>query len=72
MRRVIRKSVRKSRDGMNVAADVDVVIAINNTDADAEASHTVSRSSHRVVQGGKRDETREPPSRPSDSREEQP
>jgi hypothetical protein len=50
MRKVIRKRIRRSEDGLNIAADVDAAIAIN-TGEDAKRSETVVRSSHRVVQG---------------------
>jgi hypothetical protein len=50
MRKVIRKRIRHNDGGLNVAADIDAVIAVN-TGADAATSHTVVRSSHTVVQG---------------------
>ena len=50
MHKVIRKRIRHHEDGVNVAADVDAVIAIN-TGADATSSRTVVHSSHSVVQG---------------------
>ena len=63
MRRVIRKRVRRSTGGINIAADVDAAIVIN-TGEDAASSHTVVRSTHTVVQGraGERDQPRESPS----------
>jgi hypothetical protein len=65
MRRVIRKRVRRSAAGVNIAADVDAAIVIN-TGGDAAASQTVVRSIHTVVQGraGERDQPRESPSQP--------
>lgn len=73
MRKVIRKRIRLDRSGLNVAADLDAAIAIN-TGRDAEASHTVARSSHTVAQGvaGQRDQPDEPPSDPSGPPEEAP
>ena len=50
MHKVIRKRIRRNEDGVNVAADVDAVVAIN-TGADAMSSRTVVHSSHTVVQG---------------------
>lgn len=52
MRKIVHKQVRRTWGGVNVAADLDAVIAINTGD-DAEASRTVVRSRHTVVQGGK-------------------
>jgi hypothetical protein len=63
MRRVIRKTIRHSEGGLNVAADIDAVIAIN-TGEDATSSETVVRSSHRVVQGGAGE--RDQPDQPTD------
>jgi hypothetical protein len=63
MRKVIRKRIRHSDGGLNVAADIDAVIAVN-TGADAATSHTVVRSSHTVVQGagaGRPDRDATPP-----------
>jgi hypothetical protein len=50
MQRIIRKRIRHNRDGVNLAADIDAVIAIN-TGQDASVSQTTARSSHVVVQG---------------------
>ena len=63
MRRVIRKQVRRSEGGVNIAADLDAALAIN-TGEDAKVTRTVVRSSRSVVQGapGKRDRPGEPPS----------
>lgn len=49
MRKVIRKRIRRSDGGVNIAADIDAVIAIN-TGEDAKTSRTAVHSSHRVVQ----------------------
>jgi hypothetical protein len=51
MRKVIRKRIRRDEEGLNLAADLDVAIAVT-TGEDAQASRTVVRSSHSVVQGG--------------------
>jgi uncharacterized protein YjlB len=50
MRKVIRRRIRHDDGGVNVAADIDAVIAVNAGE-DAGTSHTVLRSSHTVVQG---------------------
>lgn len=50
MHKVIRKRIRHDRDGVNIAADIDAVIAINSGE-DAGVSQTTARSSHVVVQG---------------------
>lgn len=72
MRRVIRKRIRRDEDGLNLAADVDAVIAIN-TDGDAKVSRTVVRSSHNVVQGaGHRDQPDRSPSDPDGPAKEKP
>lgn len=73
MRKVIRKRIRRSDDGVSVAADIDVVVAIN-TGKDAEASHTVVRSSHSVKQGdaGQRDQPERSPTDPTGPSEETP
>jgi len=61
MRKVIHKRVRVDRDGLNVAADIDAVIAINSGQ-DGASSQSVSHSSHVVAQSasGKRASAREP------------
>lgn len=63
MRKIIRKQLRRSGGGVNIAADLDAVIAVN-TGEDAEVSRTVVRSSHSVVQGsaGQRDQPDDTPS----------
>jgi hypothetical protein len=73
MHRVIRKRIRRNEPGLNLAADIDAVIAINTGD-DAKSSHTVVRSSHNVVQGnaGKRDQPGESPSESSGPPKENP
>ena len=62
MRRIIRKRVRRTVGGVNIAADLDAAIVVN-TGEDATSSHTVVRSAHTVVQGpaGERDQPRESP-----------
>lgn len=49
MHKVVRKRIRHNKDGVNIAADIDAVIAIN-TGADARSSHATAHSSHVVVQ----------------------
>jgi hypothetical protein len=65
MHRVIRKHVRHHEEGVNIAADIDAVIAINTGEA-ATTSRTVVRTSNSVVQGpgGQR---RTPDAAPPDS-----
>jgi hypothetical protein len=60
MRKVIRKTVRRSGDGLDLVADVDAVIAINTQRGGV--SRTEAHSSHSVVQGGagERDQPDEP------------
>jgi hypothetical protein len=53
MRKIVSKRIRHSRGGVNIAADIDAVIAVNTGD-DAAASRTVVRSSHTVVQSSGR------------------
>lgn len=71
MRKIIRKRVRRNRSGLNLAADIDAVVAIN-TGQDAGQSRTVVRSSHTVVQGSddERTEPHEPPCDPKGPPEE--
>lgn len=73
MHKVIRKRIRHHRDGVNVAADIDAVIAIN-TGEDAGVSQTTARSSHVVVQGAaaRRAERDRAPADTNDSTEEKP
>jgi hypothetical protein len=51
MRKVIRRRIRRSEGGVNLAADVDASISVN-TGNEGETTHTQVRSSHSVVQGG--------------------
>ncbi len=48
MRRVIRKVIRKSEGGIDLAADVNAVIAVNR----GEGQHTEVRSTQRAEQPG--------------------
>ncbi|MEA2220995.1 MAG: hypothetical protein QOJ35_3621 [Solirubrobacteraceae bacterium] len=50
MHRVFRKRIRRNEDGVDVAVDVDAVIAIN-AGANATSSRSLVHSSHTVVQG---------------------
>lgn len=68
MRKVIRKRIRRSASGVNIAADIDAVIAIN-TGEDAKTSRTVVHSSHNVVQGTAADEPDRSPPDPNDPKE---
>ena len=65
MRKVISRRIRHNEGGVNIAADIDAVIAVN-TGADAGTSHTVVRSSHTVVQGAGTDRP-EPDARTADA-----
>lgn len=67
MRKVIRKRIRRSASGVNIAADIDAVIAINSGE-DAKTSHTVVHSTHNVVQGTADEPDRLPPD-PNDPKE---
>jgi hypothetical protein len=49
MRRVIRKQVRHREEGLNVAADVSAVVAVNRGGA-GETTTTHSHATQRVVQ----------------------
>ncbi|MDX6676554.1 MAG: hypothetical protein QOE31_606 [Solirubrobacteraceae bacterium] len=73
MHKVVRKRIRHHEDGLNVAADVDVAIAIN-TGRDAKASRTVVHSSHSMVQGtgGQRSEQDASPPDTDDPAKEKP
>lgn len=57
MRKVVRKSIRRKADGIDLAAEINAVIAVN-TGRDATSSRTEAHSHHTVVQGdaGKRDQ----------------
>ena len=70
MHKVIRKRVRRTGGGLNVALDVDAVIAIN-TGEDARMTRTEAHSSHTVVQGeaAGRDEPGAAPTDPPDTKE---
>lgn len=65
MHKVIRKRIRQDKDGVNIAADIDAVIAIN-TGEDAKTSRTVVHSSKTVVQGAAADHS-DPDASPRDS-----
>lgn len=72
MHRVIRKRIRHNRDGVNIAADIDAVVAIN-TGADSNVSHAAARSSRVVVQGASGRRTKPAaPADPTDSAKEKP
>ncbi len=73
MHKVIRKRIRHDRDGVNIAADIDAVIAIN-TGQDAGVSQTTARSSHVVVQGAaaRRSKREASPTDADDSTKEKP
>lgn len=69
MRKVIRKRIRRSASGVNVAADIDAVVAIN-TGEDAKTSRTVVHSSHNVVQSSAADDPDASPPDPNDPEKE--
>jgi hypothetical protein len=73
MRKTITKRIRHSDGGVNIAADIDAVIAIN-TGEDAKASRTEAHSSHVVVQGvaGRRSRPRDPTADANDPPKETP
>jgi hypothetical protein len=73
MHKVIRKRVRRTDGGVNIAADIDAVIAIN-TGNDARATRTEAHSSHTVVQGeaAGRDAPGAPPTETPDPQEDTP
>ena len=60
MRKLIRKRIRRSEGGVDLAADIDAAVAVNTGKG---AQRTVVRSSHSVVQGdsGDRDRPEESP-----------
>jgi hypothetical protein len=63
MRRVIRKRVRRRENGVNVAADIDAVVAINTGSGKRQGVSV--KSEHRVVQDSRAtpassSETKEP------------
>lgn len=51
VRKVIRKQLRHERDGVQLSADVDAVIAVN-VGGGAKTTCTVVQSTHHVQQGG--------------------
>jgi hypothetical protein len=73
MHKVIRKRVRRTQDGLNIAVDVDAVIAINTGD-DARMTRTEAHSRHTVVQGeaAGRDAPGAPPTDDPDTQEDTP
>lgn len=66
VRRVIRKTVRHEKDGVNVAADIDATIVVNG--GPGSVSHVRTSSRRTVVQGaaGERDQPDEAPEQSSD------
>jgi hypothetical protein len=50
MRRVIRKQIRRQEPGINIAADVDAVVAVNSG-TPGQTTTTRSKSTRQVVQG---------------------
>ncbi len=73
MHKVIRKRVRRSEGGVNIAADIDAVIAIN-TGEGSRVTRTEAHSSHTVVQGepAGRDAPDAPPTQTPDPQEDTP
>ncbi len=62
MRKVIRKRVRRREDGIDIAADVDAVIAINHGRGQVSETHVSSH--HRVVQQSDERDPEQPPEAP--------
>jgi hypothetical protein len=56
MRKVVRKRVRRQEEGVNVAADVDAVIAINT--GEGERQHVSAKSRRTVRQPEPREDDR--------------
>jgi len=54
MRRVIRKHIRRDGPGVNIAADVDAVVAVNSG-TPGQTTTTRSKSTQHVVQGPQSD-----------------
>ena len=73
MHKVIRKRVRRTEGGVQLAADIDAVIAIN-TGEDRRVTRTEAHSSHTVVQGeaAGRDAPDAPPTATPDTQEDTP
>jgi hypothetical protein len=73
MHRVIRKRVRRSDGGIDVAIDLDAVIAINRG-LDAQVTRTEAHSRHTAVQGeaAASDERGAAPTDPPDTQEDTP
>lgn len=73
MHKVIRKRVRRKDGGVNIAADIDAVIAINRAE-NARVTRTEAHSSHTVVQGetAGRDAPGAPPTEAPDPQEDTP
>jgi len=64
MRRVFQRRLRRSREGLNLLADVNAAISINE-DADGQRTHTSVRSDLRASQEGP--DRAEPESPPADT-----
>ncbi len=66
MRKVIRKKVRHTGDGLRLAADLNAAVSLN-TGEDGQHTRTVVRSSTNVTQGDESAPPSQDPSRPSPS-----
>jgi hypothetical protein len=73
MHKVIRKRIRRSDGGIDVAIDLDAVIAINRG-RDAQVTRTETHSRHTTVQGeaAGSDERGATPTDPPDTQEDTP
>jgi hypothetical protein len=66
VRKVFKRRIRREKDGVNVAADIDAVLSVN-AGKSGQTSVTRSRSRSRIVQrsGGPRKGSENPPPRDS-------
>jgi hypothetical protein len=65
MRKVIRRQIRRRADGVDLAVDVNAVIAVNRGDGETEAVQSTSIVQDATARAGD-DDAKAPPPGPSD------
>jgi hypothetical protein len=71
MRKVIRRQIRRRADGVDLAADINAVIAINRGDGESESVQSTSIVQDATARAGADDADAPPPGRPDESRQEE-
>ena len=71
MRKVIRRQIRRRADGVDLAADVNAVIAVNRGDGKSESVQSTSIVQDARARAGPDDAEAPPPRRPDESKQEE-